>query len=88
MPAAVLRRIFAEAGVHVYCPTGDNLSANASWVCLHAASAGVKTIRLPRPVPVYDVFGEKLIHERGSEFQVQMRTGETGVWLLSKPEQQ
>jgi hypothetical protein len=86
VPAAVLREVFRAAGVHIYCDTVDNLSANASWVSLHAAAGGRKTIRLPKPSPVYDTVGEKLLLDNGTEFTVDLKAGETGIWMLAQPD--
>lgn len=83
LSAAALRKLFRDAGVHIYCDSGDNLSANASWVCVHAATAGEKTIRLPRSSVVYDAINEKPLLEHGSEFSVEMQTGETGIWRVN-----
>lgn len=86
VPAPVLRRLFRETGVHIYSDTNDNLMANESWVGMHAANAGTKTIRLPKRSPVYDVLNNRLIGEDLSEFSVQLQSGETALFVLSKPD--
>lgn len=44
---AMLQRLLAAAGVHVYLPPGDVVLAAGSRIVVHAASAGVKRLRLP-----------------------------------------
>ena len=56
-----LRDLAARAGVHVYSASGDPVEANDRLVCLHARTAGRKTIVLPRTADVYDVFGRKTV---------------------------
>ncbi len=85
LPATVLRRIFSDSGVHIYCDTGDNLSANAAWLMLHAASSGVKTVRLPQPARVHDIIGNRLLGERLGEFSVEMPGGTTAIFALNPP---
>jgi hypothetical protein len=85
LPASVLRTIFSQTGVHIYCDSGDNTSANAGWVSLHAASAGRKKVRLPQPSPVYDVFNAKSLGAKVEEFEVEMNAGQTALFMLSAP---
>jgi hypothetical protein len=64
-----LRLLTQRAGVHVYSETGDPLEANERLVCLHAATAGQKTIRLPhKAAEVYDVFNRRVVARDVSEF--------------------
>lgn len=86
LPADLLRRIDREAGVHVYSDEGDNLTANASWVALHTSSSGLKTLRLPGPRRVYDVFNKRSMGENVSEFQIQLEEGVTALFALDPPE--
>ncbi|MBN1490022.1 MAG: hypothetical protein JXA69_08905, partial [Phycisphaerae bacterium] len=85
IPSAVLRQVFRDAGVHIYCDSDDPFSANASWVCLHTATAGRKTIRLPASAPVFDTVDEKLVVASDTEFAVDLDAGETGIWVLARP---
>ncbi len=43
-----LRALYKRGGVHILCETDDAVLANESFVALHAATAGRKTIRLDR----------------------------------------
>jgi len=56
----LLRNLTRYAGAHVWCDSDDVVYANSSMVCLHTASAGHKTITLPRPAVVTDLWtGER-----------------------------
>ncbi len=65
---AFLRELAGRAGVHVYSESGDPVEANESLVCLHARTAGRKTVRLPRTADVYDVFNRKVVGKGVSAF--------------------
>ena len=86
LPWQAMDRLYREAGVHLYCDTGDNLTANQSWVGLHAVTAGEKTVRLPGLRPVYDVLNNRLVGRDLSEFTVPLRAGETGLFVLAEME--
>jgi hypothetical protein len=86
LPAAVLRKIFSDAGVHIYLSSGDNVCANQSWIGIHTASAGLKTIKLPKSSPVYDVINNTLISSGTTQFQVQLDAKKTAIYMLSLPE--
>jgi hypothetical protein len=85
VPAPELRRIAREAGVHVYSESDDPLMANASWVSLHAASDGVKTLRLPRARRVWDVVREAEVGASVSTWSFPLRRGETALFALDPP---
>ena len=59
IPANVLREITRFAGVHIYSEQDDVLYANPCFVGLHTVKGGKKTISLPSPRPVYDVYGRR-----------------------------
>lgn len=84
LPWQAMNRIYRDAGVHLYCDTGDNLTANQSWVGLHAVTTGEKTVRLPGPRPVYDVLNHRVVGRDVSEFAVSLRAGETGLFVLAE----
>ncbi len=48
----IVRAWAREAGVHVFSSSNDTLYANKSYVCINAATAGLKTIVLPRKADV------------------------------------
>ncbi len=85
LPWAVLNQIYREAGVHLYCETGDNLAVNRSWLSLHAATPGTKRLRLPRPARVVDVIGNQCLGEAITEFTLTLGAGETALVTVGDP---
>ena len=56
---AQLRTFLSDAGVHIYNDDADAaVYANASYVALHNANAGRRTIRLPRAARVTELFAD------------------------------
>lgn len=55
--AASLRSRLVAAGVHCWCDSGDVIYFGDGLLCVHAASPGVKTVRLPAPARVTPAFG-------------------------------
>jgi hypothetical protein len=45
--ATVLRRLFRDAGAHIYVESGDMLSAGANVILLHTVTGGARSLRLP-----------------------------------------
>jgi hypothetical protein len=85
LPAEVLRKLFAEAGVHIYCDSGDNLMANAAWLSIHTAAAGRKKVQLQKHSPVFDIISNKLLSAGTQTFEVELPAGATGIYLLANP---
>lgn len=54
--AGLLREIARFAGAHVWCESGDVVYANRSMLCLHTAENGPRTISLPAPAVVTDLW--------------------------------
>lgn len=52
-----IRSFLEKAGVHLYEKTGDVVYAGNGYVGLHAATAGEKTLKLPKKVLAMPVFG-------------------------------
>ncbi|MFD0713865.1 S-layer homology domain-containing protein [Paenibacillus sp. GCM10027626] len=82
--APLLQRIYKEAGVHVYSGNYDNLEASQSWVSLHAAADGIKTIKLPRTANVFDIIGNRKMGDGIREFQFEMKRGDTAIFMLEE----
>jgi beta-galactosidase len=61
LPPTVLRRIYLDAGVHVYNDADDCLYADSGWIGLHSAAAGACTLHLPT--------GEELLSARDGRDQ-------------------
>jgi len=47
VPAAVLRNLAGQAGVHIYCSAGDQVMAEKNLLAIHAAHDGPRQVRLP-----------------------------------------
>lgn len=82
VPARVLREFWARAGVHVYLDSDDPIQVGSDWVMIHAATAGAKTLHLPRARPVYDILRDQAISRLADEFTVELSAGETGIYYL------
>jgi len=54
--SAVLRAIATNAGVHIYNFRDDVLYANNSFISLHTATAGKRTLKFPQKTSLYDVY--------------------------------
>jgi len=52
----VLRAIASNAGVHIYNFSDDVLYANNSFIALHTATAGRRTLKFPQKTSLYDVY--------------------------------
>ena len=83
--SGLLRDLYAEAGVHVYCDSGDVLSANQSWLMLHTRSAGTKTVHLPRRYQkVTEITREEVIGENLSSFTIELPQHVTAIFMLEQ----
>ena len=67
---------------HICLDSEDAFGANDSLIMIHAASAGDKTIRLPRKATVRDARTRKVIRENSDNFTVHLDKFENGVYIL------
>lgn len=81
--AATLRRVFREAGAHVWLETPDVLAAGRGFVMLHAAQDGEKRLRLPCAADAVEVFGAAPVRKGCTEIVENLRKGETRVYRLT-----
>lgn len=86
LPAALLRSIARNAGVHLYVDTGDVVYANASVVAIRALTAGDKRIRLRQKADVRDALSGEPIASGAQEMTVAMRQGETRLLYVGEAE--
>ena len=63
-----IRDLCRAAGAHVYSTTGDPVEANSHLFTLHARSAGLKTVVLPKRATVVDVFAKRIVTENAAVF--------------------
>jgi hypothetical protein len=73
MPAGLVRELVLLSAGHVWSHTGDCISANSRYVCIHAASDGVKRIYLPRKGRLLDIFSGEIL--KGNETWTEMEMG-------------
>ncbi|NUP99730.1 MAG: beta-galactosidase [Armatimonadetes bacterium] len=83
---ATLRELARAAGCHVWIETGDALAADHRYACLHAATAGSKTLRLPFEAAVRDAVTGQPLLQRGHEIILEMSQGETRLLRLEPTE--
>ncbi len=83
MPALLLRKLCAEAGVHIYTDTGDQVLAVNDLLAIHAALGGTRSIRLPGAARVADAMtGESLASEPVEALDLTLERGDTALWRL------
>jgi len=80
--AGLLRNLARFAGAHVWIESDDVLYANQSLLCLHTASAGTKTISLPRPARVTEISRGGASLGLVREFDVTLEAYRTRTWRL------
>lgn len=82
-PAALLRRILASAGVHLYIDSDDVLLTDGGFLCLSASKAGKKRIRFPSPRRVHALpSGKAMSDGPTSELVLDFAQGETRLFRL------
>ena len=81
-----LRAFLSAAGVHLYNDDSDAaVYVNASYVALHNAHAGRRTIRLPHPARVTELYPESsLVSKECSEFSFDASGPATTIFLIEK----
>jgi len=82
VPSSVLRNVLREAGCHIYLESDDNLYVNESYLGIHASRAGIKTVKLPSPARIINVFDPKWPMVEGSSFTVNMKRNETMLFSI------
>ena len=81
--AEQLRALYREAGVHIYCDSGDVLSANEAWLMLHTRTAGTKHVVLPKACrTITEITTEKIVAENAGTFSIDLPKYSTAVFLL------
>jgi hypothetical protein len=77
LPAAMLRALACQAGVHLYHRRDDTFYASRSYVCLNADGAGERTLRFPRPADLFHPFTGQRLARRVTEFSHRFADKET-----------
>jgi hypothetical protein len=79
---ALLRNLARAAGGHVYLDTGDALSVDDRFLCVHAATDGHKTLHLRAPATVQDAMSGAVLAEQATTVTLPMKRGETRLLEL------
>ncbi len=84
LPAAFLKRIAADAGVHIYDWNASHLLfANRNYLMLGADDRGGEAdIRLPVPATVVDAMSDQQVGEQVDRFRVPLRPKEVRIFSL------
>jgi beta-galactosidase len=61
LPEQLLRAMAIRAGVHIYDSQDDGLYINRSFMGLHTARAGRRTLDIPAPSTLYDVYRDEVV---------------------------
>lgn len=82
--ADLIQALARYAGCHVWADdTDDVLYANQNFVVMHAASSGEKTLHLPRPCDVFEVYEKKWYGKQVTDLTIPMHFGETKMFSLA-----
>ena len=82
LPAAFLRALARQAGVHLYNDRDDTLYASRSYLTLAVDEAGPRSVRLPRRRNVFDPFTNKLLWKAVTQFEHNFQAKESVIWRL------
>lgn len=85
LPAKLLRAAAAKAGVHRYIETEDVVWAARDTLAVNVDQAGRRTIRLPRPAKVIDVYSGATVTDRAESFDAEFAAGGTRLFRLMSP---
>ncbi len=85
MPAAVLRALALQAGVHIFASTGDQVSASANLLALHAWSDGPRQLHFPAEVDLYEPFSGASLARACQTFTVTLQRGDTFSVRYTRP---
>ena len=75
--SSLLRTIARNAGCHIVCDSDDFIFMNNSYINIHAASDGNKTLTTGRPCSPVELYTGRKYGENISEFTFEMKKGET-----------
>ena len=77
-----IRAFLENAGVHLYESTGDVVYAGNGYVGIHAATAGEKTLKLPKAMLAMPVFGAETDGEITDTLTFSLEQYETALFAL------
>ena len=82
LPHGLLRALAARAGVHLYAPGGDVVYANHSLLALSVDQGGDRTLRLPRPADVWDLYEGRELGRQVTTFTVHLADQDTRLFRI------
>ncbi len=85
--SAVLRAIATNAGVHIYNFRDDVLYANNSFIALHTARAGKRTLKFPRKTSLYDVYRDFKVARGVKQVTVDLPVRESFLYFRGTKDQ-
>ena len=80
LSASMLGLLAQKAGIHRFIDTPDVLFARGNLVMVHASSDGRKTLRLPHPSDVVELYDRKILGRGLQSFDIDMKTGDTRLY--------
>ena len=84
LPASLLRAVARKAGVHLYIDTEDIVWASRDLLAVSVNAAGQRTVRLPRPCRVVDLWTGQDVAENAAEFTVEVPEKGTSLFRLNE----
>ena len=84
-PAALLRRIIAKAGVHLYTSTDDIVLTDGEFIGVVSTSVGTKSVRLPASRTWVDALTNETTQDDADTLELEMKLGETRLFWLRQP---
>jgi hypothetical protein len=85
IPAALLRNIMRDAGVHIYSNSDDVVYANSTALCIYSPSGGMRTVKLPGKLKVTNLLENRVLADGASEFLYTFKENESILVALDPP---
>jgi hypothetical protein len=82
LPAALLRRLAKQAGVHLYIDSEDVVWATRDLLAVSAREPGPRTLHLPREATITDVYSGQSVPTSQRSFEAVFADRETKLWRL------
>lgn len=83
LPAPLLRGIARWAGCHIYSDGDDAVHCDGTWLSIHSAAGGPRSVRLPGPRRVEDAWSGAAVGDAPCEtIYCELAPRETRMWRL------
>ena len=80
--ADIVREAARFAGCHIWLESDDVLYVSQNYLCIHAAEAGEKTVRLPQQSSLFELYEQKTYARGATEVRFAMNKGETKTFAV------